>query len=202
MPRNVYQPFWKNLITFFNMGATSLILATLTTRFVYPSFSLEGRTFWVLGLTPIRRSAIFRIKFWSSFIAAVVVTVPLMLLSNHILEVSGLMTLITCGAIVLMAGVLVSLATGLGTIFPQFTEDNPARIASGFGGTLNLILSLIYISLMVGALALACHPGEMGTAAGHSLTPVLAVVFVLLLSILGSYLPFKLGIRALEKCEF
>ena len=202
MPRNVYQPFWKNLITFFNLGATSLILATLTTRFVYPSLSLEGRTFWVLGLAPIRRASILRIKFWSNFIAAVVVTVPLMLLSNHILEVSGIMTLITCGAIVIMAGVLVSLSTGLGAIFPQFTEDNPSRIASGFGGTLNLVLSLIYIAVMVCTLALAYQLRGIGTAAGHSLIPVLAVVFVLLLSILGSYLPYKLGIRALEQYEF
>ena len=202
MPRNIYQPFWKNLITFFNLGATSLILATLTTRFVYPSFSLEGRTFWVLGLAPIRRAVIFRIKFWSSFVGAVIVTVPLMLLSNHILEISGLMTLITCGAVVLMAGVLVSLATGLGAIFPQFTEDNPSRIASGFGGTLNLVLSLIYIAVVVCALALAYHLRGIGTAVGHSLSLVLTVPFVLLLSILGSYLPFKLGIRALEKCEF
>ena len=155
MPRNVYQPFWKNLITFFNLGATSLILATLTTRFVHPSLSLEGRTFWVLGLAPIRRASILRIKFWSNFSAAVAITVPLMLLSNHILEVSGIMTLITCGAIVIMAGVLVSLATGLGAIFPQFTEDNPSRIASGFGGTLNLVLSLIYFPVMVCSLAIA-----------------------------------------------
>jgi len=202
MPRNVYQTFWKNLITFFNLGATSLILATLTTRFVYPSFSLEGRTFWVLGLAPIRRAALFRIKFWSSFAAAVVVAVPLMLLSNHILEVSGTMTIITCGAIVLMAGVLVSLAVGLGAIFPQFTEDNPSRIASGFGGTLSLVLSLIYIAFAVSALAIAYHLRRIGVSGGNFPYPELAVVFVALLSVLGIYFLFKLGIRALEKVEF
>ena len=202
MPRNVYQPFWKNLITFFNLGATSLILATLTTRFVYPSLSLEGKTFWVLGLAPIRRAAILRIKFWSCFIGAVVVTVPLMLLSNHILEVSGMMTLITCGAVVVMAGVLISLATGLGAIYPQFTEDNPSRIASGFGGTLNLILSLIYIAVMVGTLAVVFHLRGVGTDDGYLLPPVLALVFVLSLSILGICLLLKLGSRALERCEF
>jgi ABC-2 type transport system permease protein len=202
MPRNVYQTFWKNLITFFNLGAASLILATLTTRFVYPSFSLEGRTFWVLGLAPIRRATLFRIKFWSNFAAAVIVTVPLMLLSNHILEVSGTMTLITCGVIVVMAGVLVSLATGLGAIFPQFNEDNPSRIASGFGGTLNLILSLIYIAVMVCALAIAYHVRGIGAPGGNFLYPVLTVLFVAFLSILGIYFLFKLGIRALERVEF
>ncbi|MFH1039080.1 MAG: hypothetical protein V1789_10490 [PVC group bacterium] len=198
MPRNVYQPFWKSLITFFNLGAASLVLATLTTRFIYPSFSLEGRTFWVLGLAPIPRRTIFRVKFGGGFIAALLITEPLMLLSNHILEVSGTMTLVTCGAIFLMAGVLVSLATGMGAIFPDFNQDNPARIASGFGGTLNLVLSLIYISLTVGALALAYHFRELIKL------PIAAsaVCFVLSLSALGIYLPIKLGIRAIERCEF
>jgi ABC-2 type transport system permease protein len=125
-----------------------------------------------------------------------------MFLSNHILEISGIMTLITCGAIVVMAGVLVSLATGLGAIFPQFTEDNPSRIASGFGGTLNLILSLIYIAVVVCALALAYHLRGIWTAGSHSLIPVFALIFIMLLSILGSYLPFRLGIRAMERMEF
>ncbi len=202
MPRNVYQTFWKNLITFFNLGATSLILATLSTRFIYPSFSLEGRTFWVLGLAPIRCADIFRIKFWSHFIAAVIVTLPLMLLSNHILEVSRTMTVITGGAIVLMAGVLVSLANGLGAIFPQFTEDNPSRIASGFGGTLNLILSLIYIVVVVCTLAIAYHLQSGNIKIWSLPIPLFAIIFILIISILGSWLPFRLGIRAMNRMEF
>ena len=31
---------------------------------------------------------------------------------------------------------------GLGAIFPDYRETNPARIVSGFGGTLTLILSI------------------------------------------------------------
>ncbi len=201
MPRNVYQPSWKNLITFFNLGATSLILATLTTRFIYPSFSLEGRTFWVLGLAPIPRATIFRARFWSSLAGAVMVTEALMLLSNHILEVSGPLTLVTCGALVLMAGVLVSLALGLGAVFPDFSQDNPARIASGFGGTLTLVLSLIYIAVVVGALALAWQI-RVRYSAGEQLRLLLAAAgFVLVLSLAGIWLPCRLGIRALEKCE-
>ena len=201
MPQNVYQPFWKNLITFFNLGATALILATLTTRFIYPSFSLEGRTFWVLGLAPIPRRTIFRARFWSSVAGALLVTEALMLLSNHILEVPGPLTLVTCGTLILMAGVLVSLALGLGAIFPDFLQDNPARIASGFGGTLTLVLSLIYISVVVGALALAWHLRMSDPAGEQLLLFPAAGAFVLVLSLAGIWLPCRFGIRALEKLE-
>ena len=201
MPRNVYQPFWKNLITFFNLGATALILATLTTRFIYPSFSLEGRTFWVLGLAPIPRRTIFRARFWSSVAGALLVTEALMLLSNHILEVPGPLTLVTCGTLILMAGVLVSLALGLGAVFPDFLQDNPARIASGFGGTLTLVLSLIYISVVVAALALAWHLRTSDPAGEQLLLFPATGGFVLVLSLAGIWLPCRFGIRALEKFE-
>jgi len=202
MPRNVYQPFWKNLITFFNLGATALILATLTTRFIYPSFSLEGRTFWVLGLAPIPRRTIFRARFWSSVVGALLITEALMLLSNHILEVPGPLTLVTCGTLILMAGVLVSLALGLGAVFPDFLQDNPARIASGFGGTLTLVLSLIYISVVVGVLALAWNLRTSDPTGEQLLLFPAACAFVLVLSLAGIWLPCRFGIRALEKCEF
>lgn len=202
MPRNVYQSFWKNIITFFNLGATSLILATLSSRFVYPSLSLEGRTFWMLGLAPITRSSIFKTKLWSNFIASVIITVPLIILSNHILEVSLNLTVVTCITIVLMAGVLVSLANSLGAIFAQFTEDNPSRIASGFGGTINLVISLIYIGVVVGSLALAYHMQNKNLLRHYTLIPETIFIIIVILSILGSYLLCRIGIRALDRMEF
>ncbi len=205
MPRNIYQPFWKNLITFFNLGATSFVLATVTTRFVYPLLSLEGRTFWVLGLAPLRRATIFKIKFWTSLAATLVITETLMLLSNHILEVPRGMMVVTCGAVFMMTVVLVSLAMGLGAIFPDFKEDNPARIASGFGGTLNLILSLVYILLAIICLAVPFHLRIIGREAGLVPSPypiTFGIGAMAALSLLASYLPLKLGQRALQKTEF
>jgi ABC-2 type transport system permease protein len=49
---------------------------------------------------------------------------------------------------------LTALAIGLGTLFPNFRETNPAKIVSGFGGTLCLIVSFIYILLCISVLAL------------------------------------------------
>lgn len=194
MPGDVHRPFWKNLITVFNMGASSLILATLSTRFIFPSLSLEGNTFWILGLAPIRRATIFRVKFWSNLAGALLITESLMLLSNHILQISGKMMAVTAGAVFLTTLVLVSLALGLGAIFPQFKQDNPARIESSFGGTLNLVLSLIYIAVMVGALA-----GFPYLRLNHR---YLVGGIILLLSGVGTYLPLKFGLKTLQELEF
>src|SRR6185503_18881974 len=40
---------------------------------------------------------------------------------------------------------LAALAVGLGARLPNMRDTSPARIASGFGGTLNLVLSSLYI---------------------------------------------------------
>ena len=43
------------LISFLNTGAISLILATFTSRFVFPLISLEAQQMWLMGLVPIPR---------------------------------------------------------------------------------------------------------------------------------------------------
>ncbi len=202
MPGEVEEPFWKNLITFFNLGTTSLILATLTTRLIFPAFSLERKTFWILGPAPLRRKTIFRVRFWGGYAAALLIALPLITLSNQILEVSPEMTALTSGAMVLISAVLVGLATGLGALFPDYEADNPARIASGFGGTICLVLSLIYIAVTVGLLAGIGHLSNQAGALGSSTLISWALGIVLFLSLAGVLLPYQLGIRALERSEF
>jgi len=40
---------------------------------------------------------------------------------------------------------------------PNFREQSPSKIAAGFGGTLNLVLSALYILMVVLLTALPCH---------------------------------------------
>jgi ABC-2 type transport system permease protein len=54
----------------------------------------------------------------------------------------------------LMSASLSGLAVGLGAMFPNFKEDNPSKIVSGFGGTLCLVVSFIYIAVFVALAAL------------------------------------------------
>jgi len=100
---------------------------------------------------------------------------------------------------------LSGLAVGLGALYPTFEEDNPARIVSGMGGTLNLLLSVGYIGWVVAAqtLILQWHVLERFTRPGlfeYALGGV--VVFITLLSVLCTFLPIRLGMRNLERMEF
>src|SRR5207244_2339385 len=58
--------FWVNLVAFLNLGACSLNLATITTRFVYPQFSLEGKRLWIIGMAPLGLVRVVKAKYASA----------------------------------------------------------------------------------------------------------------------------------------
>lgn len=148
---------WVNMVSFLNLAVVGLILSTFTTRFIYPMISLEGRRFWVLGLMPIERRTIVISKFLFAAIGSWAPCSVLVLLSDLMLQVPMLVIVVHQLTTVLLCFGLASMAVGLGATMPDFRESSPSKIAAGFGGTLNLVLSALYIILVVVLTALPCH---------------------------------------------
>jgi ABC-2 type transport system permease protein len=151
---NFSNPFWEVMISHLNLAASALTLSTLTTRFVFPQFSLEGRRLWIIGLAQLGLGKVLMQKFWMSCVAATSITVGLMVASSLMLNLPWQKVGAFALAIALMSASLSGLAVGLGALFPNFKEDNPSKIVSGFGGTLCLVVSFLYISLFVALFAL------------------------------------------------
>src|SRR5262249_46295893 len=154
---DVQNPYFTNLLSFLNLAVTALILSTFTSRFIFPLLSLEGRNFWVLGLLPLRRDAILWGKFAFSCGISLVATEILVILSDLMLRASPAMMALHVGMVALLCLGLSGISVGLGARLPNLKEDDPSKIAAGFGGTLNLLVSLIFIFLIVGTVALPCH---------------------------------------------
>jgi ABC-2 type transport system permease protein len=148
---------WVNMVSFLNLAVVGLILSTFTTRFIYPMISLEGHCLWVLGLLPVKRSTILWSKFWFAAIGSWAACSVLVLVSDFMLGVPPLVTWIHQLTCVLLCVGLAAIAVGLGATMPNFRETSPSKIAAGFGGTLNLVLSALYIMLIVVMTALPCH---------------------------------------------
>ncbi len=202
---HLYSPMWKALISFLNIFATALILASLGARFIYPQLTLEGKSFWVLGLAPVSFKKILLQKFWMSLVFSLAVSVTLIVLSNWMLQVSGLIWLVSLALIILACIALVGLSCGLGAIFADFRIKNPAAIFSGFGGTLNLVLNLIYLLLSVGVVGGIFHFYSAGKIAKLIILKkylIISGVGVAILSIVACVVPLYLGTRALKKKEY
>ncbi len=193
------QPYWETLISYLNLAASALTLSTLTTRFVYPMFSLEGRRVWILGLSPVGLRRVVVQKFWMSFIASSLITVVLIIASAVTLNLPWTRIVFFAVAIGVMSASLSALAVGLGALFPDFKEENPSKIVSSFGGTLCLVISFIYNTAIVVLLAV---PDVMRVSKRHTsfpdwLTPAIAMLF----SAAMITIPMKLALRRVKNLE-
>ncbi len=202
---DIQSRFWSTMISYLNLLACALTLSTLTTRFVFPQFSLEGRRLWIIGLAPLGLGRVLMQKFWSSCLAATSVTVALMIASSLILKLPWTQIVFFAAAIALMSGALCGLSSGLGALFPNFKEDNPSKIVSGFGGTLCLVASFLYIVLFITLLA---FPASLPFTWPHLPTETRELVqavsggSALGLSALALMLPLALARRRLKNMEF
>ena len=193
---------WGWLVPLLNLSAVALIVATFTSRFVFPLISLEGNQLWVLGLLPFPR----RNLAWAKFAFAMTVTVPIGLATTAwasiVLEVPRQWALIHLGVVMSLSVALCGIATGIGARLPSFGEQNPARIANGLGGTISLIASVAVVVVMLAGLAslgLRTHQLQfMGHFDGVScaiLATVLAVGWV------SGLVTLKIGANHLERID-
>ena len=204
-----YQHAYAAMIGFLNLAVVGLILSTFTTRFVFPMISLEGRRFWILGLLPVNRDQIVWSKFLFSFVGGIVPCCLLVLLSDTMLGIAPwLIALHEVCCVVLCAG-LSGIAVGLGARMPDLREISPSKIASGFGGTLSLVISSLFIIAVVLVTAVPVQLRFAAEERGFASTGwtaadrgvALGLTAAVVLGLLATFLPLFLGLRAFRRLE-
>ena len=206
-------PYWRNLVSFLNLSVTALILSTFTSRFIFPLLSLEGRNFWTLGLLPLRRDQILWGKFAFSAGISLISTEFLVVLSDLMLQMNPWMIALHVGMIAVLCLGLSGISVGLGARLPNLRESDPSKIAAGFGGTFNLLVSLVFIFTIVTALAVPCHLYFVGqdnpegarfilSRGGLRFWLTTAVVASLVVGAAATVIPLRIGIKAFNRMEF
>jgi ABC-2 type transport system permease protein len=194
-------------LSLLNLSATGLLTAAYLARFIYPLISLEGRKFWILGLLPLKREQLLWGKFAFAVVGTTLFAMTMVLLSDLVLG----MPLFAIGLHLLTMMVLVlglsGMSVGLSAWMPNFRETDPSKIVVGFGGTLNMILSLLYLVAVIILMLIPYHI----TAAAQALlkTPAalppwasVCIGLGVLLGIAAVYFPMRIGIRTLRGIEF
>ncbi len=189
-------PFWVNLVALLNLGICSLNLASVTTRFVFPQFSLEGRRLWIIGMAPMGMARVVKTKFWLASVMSLFVTSGLIMLSCYLLKMSWDHVLFFGAVITVMTFALNGLAIGLGVLYPNLKEASLNKIVSGFGGTLCFVLSSFYILaslLLLFFAAAGLHARGSWAAEG--------ITGFVLLSVCIGWLPLRFGLQQLKDFE-
>lgn len=151
---NYRDPLWSSITSYLNLTVCCLAMSTLSTRFIFPQFSLEGQRLWILGLAPFPLTHVLRQKLWLNLAVMTPLTTMLVIISSLSLKLSAERSSFFILAIMMQTMGLSALALSLGALLPNFRETNSAKIVSGFGGTLCLVLSFFYIILSVGVLVI------------------------------------------------
>jgi ABC-2 type transport system permease protein len=141
--------YFKNVIAFLNLGLAAFVTASVAVRFVFPSFSLEGRAFWLMKSAPLPLRRLWWAKFWIGLLPLMVLGEVLVCATNSYLQVMPFMMWLSAGTLFFMVFAIVALALAVGATYPNFDADNAAKVAAGAGGLVYMILCMSFIGLVV-----------------------------------------------------
>lgn len=201
--RNI-DPRFKNGISFLMVTATGLLMCAYTGRFIYPLLSLEGRTFWLLGLLPLNRARLIWGKFAFAAFTCLLPCTTLIVVCDLILGSSVSLFLMHLATIALLAIGLSGLSVSMGTLMPNFRETDPSKIAVGFGGTMNLVIGFFYLLIVVVLVSLPLHI-TLASLEPHE--PIPWIVWLLaglggVFAVVSTGWSLRAAARCLERMEF
>jgi ABC-2 type transport system permease protein len=201
------QPANKNGVSLMNLAVTALLLCAYTGRFVFPMLSLEGRKFWILGLLPFQRERLLWGKFAFSATWSLLIAEFLVLFSDFMLGMGNSTIAMHALTVLVLALGLSGLSVGLGAWVPNFRETDPSKIAVGFGGTLNLIICLLYLLVVIGLMAAPWHlrlilPEVADDRTIPEAWQWLGVGLGIVFGAGAIYMPLRIGASALRRMEF
>ena len=190
-----------NIIAYANIGLTGFLIASLCIRFVFPSIGSEGSGFGLTLTSPLSIKRYMLYKYLFYVLPFTILTVVLLVASNHLLHIEGPMWWISLITGLIITWSVVAMALGFGAMYADFKAENQAAVQGGFGAILFLFCAL---SFELATILIASIPAYRLVRSWrwglHSSSPAImqtaAVLLVLLLvSVLVSTICLRKGME-------
>ncbi len=153
---------WQLLLLLVNAALSFLVVTCICSRFVFPSVSMEGTSFWILQSAPVSMRNILRAKVAGWFLPVASISGVIFMSGAMAIGADEPLVLASCAAGVILAYGLVGLGVGLGALFAHFEWEYASQVSTNVGSflfmglsVLFLVVSLVPIALSFGAYALA-----------------------------------------------
>jgi ABC-2 type transport system permease protein len=195
--------WWKSLLMLVNLLMGSFVLTAVTTRFVFPSLSMEGKAFWIVQQSPISHQAYLRAKFLVWYVPVASFATVIFASGCLSVQASLQMILLSVLAGLFIAIGLVSLAIGFGSHYLMLDWEHPSQVTSGFGSFLYMIacigLSLInLIPFAAGVFVTTLYESGYSISLSHTIIAATGSLLILLyFNILIYRLSMKMGRQSL-----
>lgn len=144
-----FSPQARALLAFLNLGLAGFLLAAVSSRFVYPALSLEGRPFVHLLASPLPLEVLYRIKHRAAAVPLAGASLLVVLVGNLLVGAAGPLTALFSAAAVVFALVVTATGAAAGALAPRFDTPNVFEISSSPGGVLYILVALLYILLSI-----------------------------------------------------
>lgn len=141
--------FLTTLVLYLNLALTGFVVAAIAGRFVFPAFSLEGRTLWLLRSSPVPAAEMLSSKFWTGAVPLTTLALLLTILTNIVLGVPAPLFLLSVGSVVCLSAAFTAQALAWGVFFPVFESENAAQIPTSIGGLLFMLGALGSLGVVI-----------------------------------------------------
>jgi ABC-2 type transport system permease protein len=187
---------WQRAFFVIHTAITAFFTASICTRLVFTSISLEGKSYWILQTAPIPFRQILRAKFLGWYL-------PISILSSLLFSI-GTQILIGRWDITLLFGVLsffvsygiVGMGIGLGAYFADFSWEHPSQLALSIGSLIYMLSSAILVLLTIFPIGLLLQLLTSKTPSPMSIILICVVTMAIaLIHLLAAKIALRLGER-------
>jgi ABC-2 type transport system permease protein len=188
---------------YFNMAICGFVVVALSGRFLFPSVSIEGRSFWLMMQAPISLEQMLVGKWIGAMAPVIFVGQFVIWASNILISQNWGLTLIAATLVLIFSVCVAGISVGLGAVYPQFYNPNASSIAASFGAIIFMISSIILVLMsLFFSFRFVQHMTRVieGT---HELeltmNMMLGLGVAILLPTLAAYAAIRLGAASLRK---
>lgn len=175
------------------------LIATFALRFVFPLISIEGEAFWKIKSSPLNIKKLVFTKF-SILLLIIFFMGQVINFFTHFSYPSVLLIISSLNT-ALITVTLVSLNFGMGSIFANYKEKNPIRIASSQGASITFLFTLIYLVFLIAVLFFPVYSFfDFGNSYKDSLNQLpVTTVMIGVVSLFITYASIKAGQKSLKR---
>lgn len=155
---------WQAFLFVANSAMAAFITTAAATRLVFPSISLEGKSFWILQTSPVPLGKILRLKFWCWIFPIGLLTSVVMTTGAFIVGADNLSLMVIFLASWCTSFGIVGLGVGLGAVFAYFDWEHASQLAASFGSFVFMLLAIVVIAINMLPVGLVVYWGELGGA--------------------------------------
>jgi ABC-2 type transport system permease protein len=154
-----FMQYVRPLLAYGNVGVAIFVGWNILTRLGGMAFSMEGKNYWMLKVSPVRAADLLKAKFLVAYLPTLLLG-GVFLLAISVVQHTPLVAILF-GLVVMsmclagMSGILI----GFGAAGAQLTWEDPRKMNSGTMGCIGMILTALFVpfsfGLFIGPLLLA-----------------------------------------------